>query len=141
MAEIWNFYRLSLIPDSNLDGLRCYQSSLLCLVGVRHHSLRLHSQAEACALRCQLKVILKGQRIYSQFVLLRIFDAPTQDHYLDTFFVVILYICCIGRVTLLDVAITFLLTFSSELRSYLYDQIASACYSLIGDFAFVIFLQ
>lgn len=89
VAEIWNFYQLSLIPDSNLDGLHCYQSSLLwALVGVRHHSLRLHSQAEACALHCQLKVTFKGQRIYSQFVLLRIFDAPTQDHYLDTFF------CC-----------------------------------------------
>lgn len=65
-------------------------------------------------------------REYIQFVLLggiwRIY-AWSLPQYI---FVVILYICCIEGVTLLDVEISFLLTFSFELRSCFYDQIASA---------------
>lgn len=72
-------------------------------------------------------------------VLLGKLGASMPDPYLNAFVVVILYICCVEGVTLVNVAVSFLLTFSFELRSHLYDQIASASYPLIVDFAFVTF--
>lgn len=74
--------------------------------------MKLRSQAAAYALSYQLKVRPQPpEREYIQFELLGKLEVSKQDPDIDIF-VVVLFIWYVGGVTILGVAVSFLLTFS-----------------------------